>query len=134
MKASVLLGPGWEDDSLDVLWRDSGRAFCRLKRKDEAGDIHAFIPIPTGSGHPPSRAYRQCPVKWWKSDRTIRELIGVDAAAAVDGQTAVHRRLENPRGFPTAPTPRRYAIAARISCAVLESAGVVGCCIDSALK
>ena len=52
MKASVLLGPGWEDDSLDVLWRDSGRAFCRLKRKDEAGDIHAFIPIPTGSEHP----------------------------------------------------------------------------------
>ena len=25
MKASVLLGAGWEDDSLDVLWRDAGR-------------------------------------------------------------------------------------------------------------
>ena len=32
MKASVLLGAGWEDDSLEVLWRDADRAFCRLRR------------------------------------------------------------------------------------------------------
>ena len=28
MKASVLFGAGWENDSVEVLWRDSGRAFC----------------------------------------------------------------------------------------------------------
>ena len=43
-------------------------------------------------------------VKWWKSAYTIRELSTV------------------------------YAIAARISWAVLESDGVAVCCIDSALK
>ena len=52
MKASVLLGAGWEDDSLDVLWRDAGRAFCRLRRKDAASETHAFIPIPSGAEHP----------------------------------------------------------------------------------
>jgi len=30
MKASVLFGAGWENDSQQVLWRDAGRAFCRL--------------------------------------------------------------------------------------------------------
>ena len=30
MKASVLFGAGWENDSLEVLWRDAGRVFCRL--------------------------------------------------------------------------------------------------------
>ena len=29
MNASVLLGAGWENNSLEVLWRDAGRAFCR---------------------------------------------------------------------------------------------------------
>ena len=33
MKASVLFGAGWEDDSLEVLWRDAERAFCRLWRE-----------------------------------------------------------------------------------------------------
>ena len=32
MKASVLLGAGWETDSVEVLWRDSGRVFCKLWR------------------------------------------------------------------------------------------------------
>jgi hypothetical protein len=35
MKASVLFGTGWENDSLEVLWRDAGRVFCRQWR-DEA--------------------------------------------------------------------------------------------------
>jgi len=52
MKASALLGAGWEDDSLDVLWRDASRAFCKLKRKDAASEIHAFIPIPSGAERP----------------------------------------------------------------------------------
>jgi hypothetical protein len=50
MKASVLLGAGWEDDSLEVLWRDADRAFCRLWRND--AETHAFIPIASGTEHP----------------------------------------------------------------------------------
>ena len=52
MKASVLFGAGWEDDSLEVLWRDGARAFCRLSRGDAEGETHAFIPIPSGAEHP----------------------------------------------------------------------------------
>ena len=29
MKASVLFGAGWEDDSLEVLWRDAGRVLLQ---------------------------------------------------------------------------------------------------------
>ena len=36
MKASVLFGAGWEGDSLEVLWQDAGRAFCKLSRNDAA--------------------------------------------------------------------------------------------------
>ena len=50
MTASALLGAGWEDDSLEVLWRDADRAFCRLWRND--AETHAFIPIPSGTEHP----------------------------------------------------------------------------------
>lgn len=59
----------------------------------------------------------------------------MDAAVAADAGDRARRDLENPAGFPQRP-PRffGYAIAARISCAVLDSAGVLGCCIDSALK
>jgi serine/threonine protein kinase len=49
MRASVLFGAGWEDDSLEVLWRDAGRAFCRLRQDDARHETHAFIPIPSGS-------------------------------------------------------------------------------------
>ncbi|MGJ5818734.1 sigma 54-interacting transcriptional regulator [Paludibaculum fermentans] len=52
MKASVLLGAGWEDDLVDVLWRDAGRAFCKLRRKDAASEIHAFIPLPSSGERP----------------------------------------------------------------------------------
>jgi predicted ATPase/transcriptional regulator with GAF, ATPase, and Fis domain len=45
MKASALFGAGWEDDSLEVLWRDAGRVFCRLWRDDSEGQTHAFIAI-----------------------------------------------------------------------------------------
>jgi serine/threonine protein kinase len=52
MKASVLFGPGWENDSAEVLWRDAERVFCRLWRNDAEGEKHAFIPIPVGVEHP----------------------------------------------------------------------------------
>ena len=52
MKASVLFGAGWENDSVEVLWRDAGRVFCRLWRNDAEGEKHAFIPIPSDAGHP----------------------------------------------------------------------------------
>jgi len=52
MKASVLLGAGWENDSLEVLWQDAGRAFCRLRPDGAHSDRHAFIPLLSGAGHP----------------------------------------------------------------------------------
>ena len=52
MKASILFGPGWENDSVEVLWRDAGRVFCRLRRNDAEGEKHAFIPIPADAEHP----------------------------------------------------------------------------------
>src|SRR5579863_2009521 len=52
MKASILFGAGWENDSVEVLWRDAGRVFCRLWRNDVDGERHAFIPITAGAGHP----------------------------------------------------------------------------------
>jgi hypothetical protein len=45
MKASILFGAGWENDSVEVLWRDPGRLFFRLWRNDAQGEKHAFIPI-----------------------------------------------------------------------------------------
>src|SRR6478672_8826153 len=52
MKASALFGADWADDLLEVLWRDAGRAFCKLRRDDADGDAHVFIPIRSGSEHP----------------------------------------------------------------------------------
>jgi len=52
MKASVLFGAGWENDSLEVLWRDAGRAFCRLLRDNTDRDRYAFIPILSDAEHP----------------------------------------------------------------------------------
>src|SRR5580765_6934310 len=51
MKASALFGAGWEGDSVEVLWRDADRAFCRLWRNDAESETHAFIPIPSGADH-----------------------------------------------------------------------------------
>jgi PAS domain S-box-containing protein len=52
MKASVMFGAGWENDSVEVLWRDSGRAFCKLWRNDTEGEKHAFISNPASVEHP----------------------------------------------------------------------------------
>ena len=52
MKASVLFGAGWENDSVEVLWQDTGRVFCRFWRNDSEGEKHAFIPIPAGVERP----------------------------------------------------------------------------------
>src|SRR6185295_16342714 len=52
MKTAALFGVGWEHDSLEVLWQDAGRAFCRLGRDGAAGDRYAFIPVPSGAEHP----------------------------------------------------------------------------------
>ena len=58
---------------------------------------------------------------------------GVDVAAAVD-RTGPSPAWKPQNGFHKRPHRSRYAIAAKISCAVAESVGVVSCCIDSALK
>ncbi|MGH9693142.1 MAG: serine/threonine protein kinase, partial [Bryobacteraceae bacterium] len=52
MKASALLGAGWENESLEVLWEDAERVFCRLRREDAESDRHAFIPVLSGADHP----------------------------------------------------------------------------------
>src|SRR3954452_15959511 len=52
MKAYALFGAGWEDDSLEGLWRDAGRVFCRLWRDDAEGQTHAFIPINSAAAPP----------------------------------------------------------------------------------
>ena len=52
MKASVLFGAGWETDSIEVLWRDAGRAFCRLSRDDNDVGRHAFMPVLSDAEHP----------------------------------------------------------------------------------
>ena len=52
MQASALFGADWEGDSVEVLWHDAGRAFCRLGRDDAERETHAFITITSGAGHP----------------------------------------------------------------------------------
>jgi len=51
MKASVLFGAGWETDSLDVLWRDAGRVFCRVSRGDPDGGRYALVPVLSEAEH-----------------------------------------------------------------------------------
>jgi PAS domain S-box-containing protein len=51
IKASVLLGAGWENDWLQVLWRDAERVFCRFWRDDAKGDRYAFLPLFSGPDH-----------------------------------------------------------------------------------
>lgn len=46
MKASILFGAGWENDSIEVLWQDAGPVFCRLWLNGAEAEKHAFIPIP----------------------------------------------------------------------------------------
>src|SRR3954447_26018486 len=52
MKASALFGAGWEHESVEPLWQDAGRAFCRVGRDGSAGDTYAFIPVLSVSEHP----------------------------------------------------------------------------------
>ena len=52
MKASVLFGAGWENDSVEVLWRDAGRVFCRLRQHNAKGEKHVFVPIPAAAERP----------------------------------------------------------------------------------
>ena len=59
MKASALFGADWEHDSVEVLWQDAGRAFCRLRRDGPRGDRHAFIPLLFGSEHPTLQSFNR---------------------------------------------------------------------------
>ena len=52
MNASALLGTGWENDSWEVLWEDTERILCRLRREDAEGYRHALIPVVSGTHHP----------------------------------------------------------------------------------
>ncbi|MEO8004469.1 MAG: AAA family ATPase [Betaproteobacteria bacterium] len=52
MHTSALLGKGWETDSLEVLWEDAERVFCRLSRDAAGGDRYAFLPALSGIEHP----------------------------------------------------------------------------------
>src|SRR5687767_4909617 len=56
MKVSALLGAEWEHASIEVLWEDAERAFCRLCGEDAESDRHAFIPVLTGADHPTLRS------------------------------------------------------------------------------
>src|SRR3954471_15789073 len=49
MKASALFGAGWENESVEVLWKDRERLFCRLWHDGAEGGKHAFIPFPAGT-------------------------------------------------------------------------------------
>src|ERR1700754_12447 len=40
-----------EDDSLEVLWEDAERVFCRMSRSDPKGHCHAFLPVGAGAEH-----------------------------------------------------------------------------------
>ena len=52
MKASSLSGAGAEHGSLNVLWGNAERVFCKLWRDDADGDRHAFTPVLAGNEHP----------------------------------------------------------------------------------
>ena len=51
MKPSAPLG-GWENDSLEVLWEDTERIFCKLSQKEAEGPRYAFVPVLAGAAHP----------------------------------------------------------------------------------
>jgi serine/threonine protein kinase len=52
MQASALFGAGWKHESVEVLWQEAGRAFCRLERDGPGGITHAFIPLLSRPQHP----------------------------------------------------------------------------------
>jgi PAS domain S-box-containing protein len=52
MSASVLPGLNGAHESLEVLWANAERVFCRLRSRSGAGDRYAFMPVPGSTGHP----------------------------------------------------------------------------------
>jgi PAS domain S-box-containing protein len=52
MNASVSFSASGGNGTLEVLWEDTGRAFCRLSRDVAERPRHAFIPILSGDDHP----------------------------------------------------------------------------------
>jgi PAS domain S-box-containing protein len=52
MTTSASFSASGGNDSLEVLWEDTERAFCKLRRDDAEGHRHAFIPILSGADHP----------------------------------------------------------------------------------
>ena len=56
MKVSALLGAEWDHASIEVLWEDAERVFCRLGGEDAESDRHAFIPVLAGADHPTLRS------------------------------------------------------------------------------
>src|SRR5918993_1423973 len=50
MKASDYWGSVEEGGSLEVLWEDAERTFCRLSRTK--GHCHALLPVGVGADHP----------------------------------------------------------------------------------
>jgi hypothetical protein len=52
MNAATLSHASGRDDSVEVLWEDAERVFCRLLQKDPEGHRHAFAPILAGAEHP----------------------------------------------------------------------------------
>ncbi|MDB4890533.1 MAG: histidine kinase [Gemmatimonadetes bacterium] len=51
MKASELFGAGWENDTVDVLWQDADRVFCKLLHREIGEHYHAFVPAIVGAEH-----------------------------------------------------------------------------------
>lgn len=52
MTPSAMLGGEWAGDSLEVLWEDTERVFCKLSRQDAENSRYAFIPVLPDSDHP----------------------------------------------------------------------------------
>ena len=52
MNAATLSHASGRDDSVEVLWEDAERVFCRLLQKDAEGHRPAFAPILAGAEHP----------------------------------------------------------------------------------
>jgi len=52
MKNSDTCGTDWESLSLEMLWRDAERNFCRLAHDGADGERYAFIPNDLGAEHP----------------------------------------------------------------------------------
>jgi Protein kinase domain/AAA ATPase domain len=52
MTTSASFSASGGNDAVEVLWEDTERAFCKLRRDDAEGYRHAFIPILSGADHP----------------------------------------------------------------------------------